>query len=259
MEEILLTRIAYDNISLEEIQNSEIDEFNKIVLTIAYYEKYNKKAGVSYIKNLKKHETDAKKIKVLNKLFERVSTKKMILFDTIVYSQIIGYDIDASLKHDILKRKKEEQIKEKEERDNYVLNQSVQKQEKKVEQAINSIENTIIQKSIPLEKKVERTAKKVNVVQKPIKNVQKVKSINTNLLIKDVFSHEVAEICKVIYVQMNNVYQSKDAVKAWDNFELLIEKPISDKEALKRMIKIINKLSDTLDLRVDKKRYEKYL
>jgi len=64
-------------------------------------------------------------------------------------------------------------------------------------------------------------------------------SVNKVRLIKDVFSQEVLEIGKYLYVEMNNFERQRDAIKAWDNFESLINKPSDNIEAMERMIRIL--------------------
>ena len=65
--------------------------------------------------------------------------------------------------------------------------------------------------------------------------------ITKKIYIKDIFKEEVLEIGKYIYIEMNNINSQRKAVKAWDNFECLINKTTDDKEAMIRMIRILNK------------------
>ena len=75
--------------------------------------------------------------------------------------------------------------------------------------------------------------------------VSKSVSINTNkqtTLIKEHFKDEILEIGSYLYLQMGNDELRKDAIKAWDNFEYLINHSTDDKEALTRMINLLKRI-----------------
>lgn len=79
------------------------------------------------------------------------------------------------------------------------------------------------------------------------------------ILIKDVFKEEIYQICLYIYCEMNSRRQ-KDAVKAWDRFEDLCYQPITNKEAVKKVIHLIEIHSkSTGTIKYDEKKYSKYL
>lgn len=61
-------------------------------------------------------------------------------------------------------------------------------------------------------------------------------SHGSNALIKDVFSAEVNAIATYLYVKMQGRLSQKNAVKAWDNFEELINRPINDEESLLKVL-----------------------
>ncbi len=78
-----------------------------------------------------------------------------------------------------------------------------------------------------------------------------IKTLNTRLLIKeekiqtektlqlkDIFPQEILEIKKYLYVQMNISKNQARVIKAWDNFECLIEKDGKDKKAYLRLLKL---------------------
>ena len=242
MEGILLTKIAYGNISLDEITNADIDEFNKVILTVAYYEKNNKKNGIAYIKNLKKTEEDPKRIKVLNKLLERLVITRPMIFDTTAYSTFTGKDINLNLKQKLTKEQEEPRkvITKK-----VVPLQVKRESNKNLDKILDNIEKSI-RNNVSKPIKVEQRKENKPIVVVPVKKEVKPEVINYNILIKDLFSREVTEISKSIYVQMIKPSRYKDAAKAWDNFEVLVEKPIGDKEALRRFVSIISKF-DNID------------
>ena len=248
MEGILLTKLAYGELEIDEIKNAQIDDFKKNILLIAYYEKHNKKQGVEFIKSLKKSETDLKRLKCYNLLFERVSTTKKRLFDVYTYSTILETSIDFDLKIELLKE-------EKEVTPIVIINREVPEVKKE-----EVYEEQVIQEKKYDKKEVKKEKNKhICDITVPKTNNNVYKENNENIRIKNLFAREVLEISKLLYIQMNNTSESRAAAKAWDTFEVLIEKPISDKDALKRMLALVKKLSTNLDLEVDEKKYIKYL
>lgn len=85
--------------------------------------------------------------------------------------------------------------------------------------------------------------------------------IESNLLIKDLFKEQVLEISKYLYVKMQGVKTQAKAIKAWDRFEVLINKPVTDKESLKRMIELLKRIekSDEIEINLNEKKYAKYI
>lgn len=81
-----------------------------------------------------------------------------------------------------------------------------------------------------------------------------------DILIKDVFKQELFEIGKYIYCQMGNQERKKSAIKAWDKLEDLSYCPMSNKEAVKKMIHLIQVHSAySNSVTLDEKKYVKYL
>ena len=53
------------------------------------------------------------------------------------------------------------------------------------------------------------------------------------------------ELGQYIYVLMQEVDTKKNAIKAWDNLENIIYKPVTDKKALEKIINILIKISNS--------------
>ena len=90
----LLTNIYINNISEEEIQNSDLSDYEKTILLIAYYEKINKKKGINIIKLKKKNTKNIIEVKNYNMLLEKLSRKKNSIFDIMIYKDILKCSIN---------------------------------------------------------------------------------------------------------------------------------------------------------------------
>lgn len=244
----ILTRIYNNDITKELIEQCGFNKYMKTIFLIAYYEKYNKKAGIQFIKEQKKSTTDKYLLKVLNKLYDRLISKKT-LFDINLYSRLTNCEINFN---EVTSKKEIEQEKSIVESnlvkkcDNMKIQTSL-KSEKK-ESKIISVQGKKI------DRRTSTTNNQIisNVQQKPAKN-------KTAILIKDIFEPELVEIGKYIYVQMNSRRQ-KDAVKAWDRLENLSYQPITNKEAVEKMIHLIHvHASYTDSMELNEKKYTKYL
>ena len=79
--------------------------------------------------------------------------------------------------------------------------------------------------------------------------------INTNSLIKDVFKDEILNIQYYIYRQMQCKLadRQRDAIKAWDNFTCIINRPLSDQVNFAKFKKIadISKDMHLLDYNIE--------
>lgn len=51
---LYLTKLYFDDLKMNEIETAQVSNFKKMLLTIAFYEKYNRTLGLRYIKNIKK-------------------------------------------------------------------------------------------------------------------------------------------------------------------------------------------------------------
>ncbi len=81
------------------------------------------------------------------------------------------------------------------------------------------------------------------------------------VLIKDVLSKEVNQLGMHLYVMMQNPKRKKDAIRAWDNLENIINKPITDKVALEKIINILTNIGNEHPeiVEIDNKRMMKLL
>lgn len=245
----ILTRIYDNTITKELIEQSELNKYMKTIFLIAYYEKYNKKAGIQFVKEQKKSTTDGYLLKILNKLYDRLISKKT-LFDISLYSTLTCCEIDFSKVTSQKETKEEKNTIETmpiEKGDNMEIQIPLKKQKK--ESKIISVQG----------KKVDHrasTTSKTKIINVPQKQEEQ---NETNILIKDVFDKELLEIGKYIYVQMNSRRQ-KDAVKAWDRLESLSYEPITNKKAVEKIIHLIYvHASYTDSMELNEKKYAKYL
>lgn len=244
----ILTSIYYGDITKELIEKSEFNEYIKTIFLIAYYEKYNKKAGIQFVKEQKKATTDVYLLKILNKLYDRLISKK-ILFDINLYSELTGCEINFNRKIFQEEQQEENKLETKpiEKSDNMEIRSSLKKQKK--ESKIISVQGKKVDYRTPTTSKKTNT----NVSQKNEKKEE------TSILIKDVFDKELLEIGKYIYAQMNSKRQ-KDAIKAWDKLENLSYEPITNKKAVEKIVHLIHvHASYTDSMELNEKKYAKYL
>lgn len=245
----LLTKIYCNAISLNEIELSNIEEFDKVLLTIAFYEKNNKKKGIEFIKNKKLSYEKGLKLKTLNILLERLMNKKNRIFDPIIYEKYLNCYINYDL---IIKIKNEQanaQIVEK----TYIPKKEEFKQPKQDEPIIKQKSNNKI---------IISQGKRISSRKSIYNNGEKQISVHKKeILIKDLFEEEITEIGKYIYSTMSNLSLQKKAIEAWDKLECLANQPVSNKDKLRRMISLIDRLKDIddINLSVDEKKYSKYL
>lgn len=242
----ILTKIYLDCITEEEIINSKLDEYDKMVLLIAYYERKNKKKGIHFMKELKKNNLN-KEINQYNNLLQRLITKKDAIFDTAFYIDIlqctINYDIIKTFeqKNETEEKQEEkEEIKEKKQEENIKKKSKQSEQKKYIILSGNTVNN-------------RNAIKEYNSTKE--KNFKENKN---TLLIKDIFYNEIIEIGKQLYLKLNNYEIRKDAIRAWDILENISYSPVSDKKSLEKMITIINKLYPE-NRKSNEKKYIKYL
>ena len=108
---VLLTKIYCNSVLPHEIEEEKIDEWSKIILTIAYYEKNNRKKGINVIKEFrKKNNITSEQSKILNILFERLNNTKIVIFDPTIYSKYLNCYVDSKLISELSKQQ-EKQIK----------------------------------------------------------------------------------------------------------------------------------------------------
>ena len=235
-----LTRIYIDSISLEEIENSALVEDIKTVLKIAYYEKNNSKLGLKLIKELKdKNAFDYTKRRILNDLYNKLSSKKAQskLFDITIYGKLLGRDIDYDLviKHNIDKDKEKDVIVEpiKEDKEKEEIIRPIVEKKKKVKEKKNFV--TVGGGITNSRYNRVNTNSNIN-----INNMQLTKHIN---LIKEVFTSEIEEINIYIASKLANKETRNKAITAWDNLQILINRPITDLDSVMRLYEILISLN----------------
>lgn len=255
----LLTKIYCGISSIDEIQNTNLDSFTKDILKIAYYDKQNRNdTGVSFIKKIKHtYKDEVSKIKILNNLQGIVSSKKGI-FDYKNYAKYLDCTIDSNLAIKIFESQKEEYISQ-------TNNIELRKEEPKIKEKISS---TKVEPTIKKDTNISFVGNKVN-SRYSSNEVIKARTLNTNvntieptLLIKHYFEDEILEIGKILYVQMQDEERQKDAIKAWDKLEVLINKDVNDKVALTRMINLLERINQNCDgvfIEYDKNKCKKLL
>lgn len=231
----LLMKIHCDFITASEIETAEIDEWYKDLLMLAFSHKKSRENALVLAKKLKakycQDESNKQKIKILNKLLERIKVKKGISFDVNDYIPYLPAYFDFNLVSQILKEK---ELKE---------NQEVIEKPKAVQ---NLQIATPIQDSTKLQKKPEK--RMIVVEGKPVtaryqqitSSTQGISSERIKKLkIKDVFESEIFEIGKLLYVQMQRPRNVKRGSRAWDTLELLKEKSASDEWAVRSILSLI--------------------
>ena len=232
----LLTNIYINNISEEEIQNSDLSDYEKTILLIAYYEKINKKKGINIIKLKKKNTKNIIEVKNYNMLLEKLSRKKNSIFDIMIYKDILKCSINfEKISNSFIEETKIKEIKTS---------------EPKVEVSKNKTD----EKYITMSGKVvnNRNIEKMDEKEKSTKTKE-----SEPQLIKDIFKNEIISIGKQIYVELYNPERQKDALKAWDILEQIANSSINDKKNLKKMLRIINLVYPEKE-KINYQKYHKY-
>lgn len=281
-----LTEI-YANICTEDdIKNSDLNEWIKQILLIAYYEKNNKVRGTKFIKIIKETCEDLDKIRILNNLYTRLNGKKN-RFDIGIYEKILKTRIDFlhleeikkydnSTSNIVLQKDKEEEIPKKE-----MIEKNIEPEfEGSTKTSLRDIikfgfsSNKIDEKvnansDIHFEEKKDKKESKKYIVQgggvtnnrynhqknkesKKEENESKSKKVD-NVLIKDVFSQQVEEVEKYLYVKMqsNDCPTQQKAIKTWDIFENMINKPINDQNNLRKFLNFIKRVAESNTLEIE--------
>lgn len=231
----LLMKIHCDFITASEIETAEIDEWYKDLLMLAFSHKKSRENALVLAKKLKakycQDESNKQKIKILNKLLERIKVKKGISFDVNDYIPYLPAYFDFNLVSQILKEK---ELKESQE----------------VIEKPTAVQNLQIAAPVPDSTRLQKKSEKRMIVVegKPVtaryqqitSSTQGISSEKTKKLkIKDVFEPEIFEIGKLLYVQMQRPRNVKRGSRAWDTLELLKEKSASDEWAVRSMLSLI--------------------
>ena len=252
----ILTRIYAEDIKVEEIEKSSVSKWQKTMLVIAYYDKNNRKLGIEKAKEAKKEYTESpNKLKVINAILENLKSKKAKVFSAEYYTKIWGVTVDFELASKINEEKKAIEEKENtspiiETKKELIDVRALEPKKEKVEPKTVVIGGNGITTNRFTSKGSNQTINTTN----NSNNVHEVKV----LLIKEVFEEEITELKKYIYSLTMGEDTRKDAVKAWDNLEGLIDKPITDKAALDKLLKVLKRLEEIQYLKIDKEKVKKY-
>lgn len=233
---IFLTKIYADDITLEEIKNSNIDSYEKSILLLAYYEKHNPNAGIKMLKKIRKIDNlSADYKKSYNAIFGRLTSNKYKYFDVLFYADILKRSVDYEMALQIIKKKEEEK--------------------EKVVKVIDNKEETYVVDFKPKKNKKDNNEKNyVEVVGNRVNNryhnninkgINKDNKQERVLLIKDVLEKELNDLGTYLYVMMQNPDTRKNAIRAWDNLENMINKSATDKETLVKVANILLKITST--------------
>lgn len=232
----LYTRVYLDNITPAEINNSDISDFNKMVLKMFYHEKRKLPYNLNEIKLAKQnYKEDKEKISALNELYNKFQSKKFIYLNHSLYSKLLG----VTLNDEMIEKYNNEKTYEFKPTKKVVIEQ-IKPAKKIVVKDFKSANNVVIEQLKGTESIRKSKKKQKNKVQsKPIAQVKKEKPVINleNVKIKDVFANEISEIQKYLYVQMN-ILQTKKSIDIWDRFDILIDKNVTDYNALSRFIQI---------------------
>lgn len=250
LEAILLTKIYIGNITLEEINTSSLDEYAKIVLTTTYYNRFNCKMGISYLKQVKKqYIDDPNMVKKINILYQYLSdSHNANIVDYIFYASLLNCSILYSKIEELQKEEVKEEIivEDKEEiskpKDSIDPKESISKKEPKKEPKY-----IVSSPMISTNKSKTKKVKKDNETKE--------------VTISDLLYDDVLAVKKYLYCEMNKTNNQANAIKAWDIFDELTSKSINDKQALTKVINILEKFQnvDELELPVEAKVYRKYI
>lgn len=218
--------------SLEEINALEIEEYEKDILVFAHLHKKRREEALRKVKEVKKKYDNTKQLSTFNKISAQIENKRS-LFDITFYSQLLN----SSVNFNALKERKEEQkesslsIPKKEETTSIAVTK-VQKKRKEAKKFISSKDLAVL---------TTTTKQKKNIQPKN----EEVKTKETDTLIKDVFAKEILEVSAYIYTQMQSTDETRkrDAIKAWNIFENLIYKPVSDKNSLEKVKMMLYRIS----------------
>lgn len=220
----LLTKIYFDDIKLEELNRETLNDWEKLVLTIAFYEKHDKEKAMSFLNSVSlQMNLSMEQKKSLNKLKEKISIKKKTFVDWEIYCNILNCVIDF----DYNPEKKGD-----------IMEENIEKESKK-------IVNVVIKES----KKVKKVSPKMITIEGKTKNRHDTfvnESSNhqdenqaNNLFIKDIFVKELLEIKKYIYLEMYSLENRRKAIRIWNMLEILEEKKADDKQAYDKAVRII--------------------
>lgn len=279
----LMTKLYVGVLTIDDIDNSKLPYFDKVLFTICYYDKYNRAAGLKYIKSIKDTIKSDKERKIINNLRNRLGMKHDSFFDIAFYKKYLcGVDfayasrLESEIKEQERKRtqetitRQEPLIQREVAQDAIVSEEPVVLEHRTSEEVLvteTNLEEKLesfdvyeqkeeivpdIQPSEPEEIKVVKAKKnKKTKVQKPD---------NLIVRIKDVFASEVDAIGSILYVETNNL-GTTSAMKAFDIFESIVEQDVNNISSLEKFERLVIKFSrdKRLGVTYNEERFNKYL
>jgi hypothetical protein len=268
---ILLTKIYAGCIDLREIEEAYLNNTKRIFLTICYYDKYNRKLGLKYIKSIKNQITDPREKKILNVIKSNMEATRHVFFDIKLYSGVLG-TIDTYYAIELLDEVKKKQMKEQKEHEEYaklVHQEAVEIQNKKCVFGVNEpkkVDNVITKKTMEEEtteyrEELDKEMDEFQIIQfrkdlkklmieyysnylkaNSVKNEEAKSIVNDNRKIKDEFKEEFDSISKYLYAYMNRE-KSTALANAFENFTNAGNKSVNDRNSLlkfRRWVKDFN-------------------
>ena len=226
----ILSKIYSHNISLQDIADASlVPSWDKILLTCAYYNLFNRKAGMTYIKTqLTSPDLTSSQQKTLKACFEQIANKKKI-FDITYYNKLllgknfIFYPLDPSKKSAINEVKSAKEPVKKESKPAISVRQ-IPKESKQCPNVSNPTR------------------------PKSLKNIKNQKKVTTIYTLREYFLEDILKLEKEIYVllQTEDIQLQKKAIKAWDILENISSKPITDLEAYDKLLTLFSRLNRTV-------------
>ena len=235
----LLTRIYCDDISLEELELLSIDAWEHLILLIAYHEKHNSSSALRLVKeHISQYKNDNEKRKIMNRLKERLSSKKIKIFDVNFYCTILHSHIDFDLAETIMNSKKESNQNSDNHKNVSVVNVPVQQftADSKIKASSTKVASNIIEVS-GIKNNRYSTTKNTTPVSHVEGNLQ-----TSDVLLKDIFSEDILEIGCFLYCEMQKEETRSNAIHAWDILESMSMKSAYDVNAMKCMINLLKRL-----------------
>lgn len=229
----IYTKIYLDDISLSEIEESNISDFHKVILKVLYYEKYKLPNILFIIKNaLKIYSNDKEKSNILIKLYRRFESKKNSILDYSIYSEYL----ECYLSLDLIKEYNDRKLQEFKLAEVYIRPINITKP---VQESYNKPVESIKLKTITEKNMIKSNKKPKLELSKTLETSslkKKKSSIDiSNLKIQNIFSKEVEEIKIYLYVEMNKT-KDKRVIELFDRFCILVEKSIIDEQSLLKFI-----------------------
>ena len=205
-----ITRLYADKIDIDMIDKSNLNEYQKTILKIGYYEKHNKKYGIYYIKKIRNNYKD-RKYNTLNQLLAILSSKKNNVFKIGVYEEILNVRVTLSLIDKL----------------DFHVKEDIQIKEDPVKKELPKVEIIEKPKKIKETKYIVSIGKKVTNTNSSSNNIViETEQKKNTVLVKDVLKEESDEVLKYIYATLAYVDSNyiPKAMKAFDIFENMIYK-----------------------------------